>query len=262
LLLEVDPARLAQVVANLLTNASKYSDPGKTVHIDAERAGSVVRLRVRDEGVGIPAEILGAVFEIFFQPPQASDRAKGGLGLGLAIVRSLVELHGGRVWAVSDGPALGSEFCIELPLAPGAEELESGSVSVPGLTQVHREGNQAAGRRVLVVDDNEDAAQSIADVLCDLGHEVKTAFDGVHALKIVRTFKPEICLLDIGLPVMDGYELARRLQQSNDLPAGARLFAVTGYGQDADLRRTADAGFDGHLIKPVTFDDLRGALAS
>jgi CheY-like chemotaxis protein len=206
--------------------------------------------------------MLGAVFDVFFQPPQASDRAKGGLGLGLAIVRNLVELHGGRVWAVSDGPGLGSEFCIEMPLASSAADFESASIDAPALTQVHREGTQETGRRVLVVDDNEDAAQSMADVLSELGHDVKTAFDGVHALKIVKTFKPDVCLLDIGLPAMDGYELARRLQQSKDLPAGARLIAVTGYGQDADKRRTAEAGFKGHLVKPVTFDDLTGALAS
>jgi CheY-like chemotaxis protein len=261
---DADIDRLAQVVSNLLTNASKYSDAGTTIHIGAERFGKRVQLILRDEGVGIPRELLTTVFEIFFQPPQAADRASGGLGLGLAIVRSLVEMHGGRVWAQSEGLGKGSEFRIELPLAPGAEEAEA--VDSGLLTSFARvattRGAPSQPRRVLVVDDNDDAAATVAELLEDLGHEVKTAADGAQALRIAKVFKPEVCLLDLGLPVMDGYELARRLLQSNDLAVGARLIALTGYGQDGDKRRTAEAGFAGHLVKPVNFDDLTQAVAS
>jgi PAS domain S-box-containing protein len=261
---DADIDRLAQVVSNLLTNASKYSDAGTTIHIGAERFGKRVQLILRDEGVGIPRELLTTVFEIFFQPPQAADRASGGLGLGLAIVRSLVEMHGGRVWAQSEGLGKGSEFRIELPLAPGAEEAEA--VDSGLLTSFARvattRGAPSQPRRVLVVDDNDDAAATVAELLEDLGHEVKTAADGAQALRIAKVFKPEVCLLDLGLPVMDGYELARRLLQSNDLAVGARLIALTGYGQDGDKRRTAEAGFAGHLVKPVNFDDLSQAVAS
>lgn len=261
---DADLDRLAQVVSNLLTNASKYSDPGTTIHVGAERAGKLVQLVLRDEGVGIPRELLATVFEVFFQPPQAPDRAKGGLGLGLAIVRSLVDLHGGRVWAESDGPGKGSAFHVELPLAVGADEDEGVErVLLTSFSRVEIDrGAPPPSRRVLVVDDNDDAAETLAELLQDLGHEVKTAADGVHALRIAKAFRPEVCLLDLGLPVMDGYELAQRLMQSNDLAVGARLIALTGYGQDGDKRRTAEAGFAGHLVKPVNFADLSRAVAS
>jgi PAS domain S-box-containing protein len=260
---EGDKDRLAQVVSNLLTNAAKYSDPGTTVHVGAQQAGKAVRLAVRDEGIGMAPELLGAVFEVFYQPAQASDRAKGGLGLGLAIVRSLVELHGGRAWAESEGPGKGSAFYVELPLADGAEGYDAADLTPSSLLAgAERRGAPESARRVLVVDDNEDALQTMAEVLEDLGHEVKTAADGVDALNIVQTFKPDVCLLDIGLPAMDGYELARRLQDSHALPPGARLIAITGYGQDDDKRKSAEAGFAGHLVKPVSFEDLTEALAS
>jgi PAS domain S-box-containing protein len=260
---EGDKDRLAQVVANLLTNASKYSDPGTTVHVGAQRAGDAVRLVVRDEGIGIAPELLGAVFDVFYQPPQASDRAKGGLGLGLAIVRSLVELHGGRAWAESEGTGRGSTFYVQLPLVEGAEAYDAADLTPSTLLAgAERSGAPEPGRRVLVVDDNEDALQTLAEVLEDLGHEVKTAPDGPQALNIVQTFKPDVCLVDIGLPAMDGYELARRLHDSHALPPGARLIAITGYGQDADKRKSAEAGFASHLVKPVSFEDLTEALAS
>ena len=261
--LDADPDRLAQVVANLLTNASRYSAPGTTVTIRAELAGFVARLSVKDEGIGIPKELLAEIFEAFYQPAQSSDRPKGGLGLGLAIVKSLVDLHGGRVWANSDGPGQGSEFTVELPLAAASEDFQSEDTGVPPpLSRVELSAAAASGKRILVVDDNEDAAQSLADLLIDLGHEVQTASGGVDALRIVSVFKPEVCLVDIGLPAMDGYELADRLQKSNELPSGARIIALTGYGQDADKKRTAKAGFHAHLVKPVSFEELTEIVAS
>ncbi|HVV48168.1 MAG TPA: ATP-binding protein [Polyangia bacterium] len=255
---EVDLDRLAQVTANLLTNASKYSEPGTTVHVKASRAGGRVRLQVRDEGAGIAPEMLGKVFDVFFQQPQSLDRSKGGLGLGLAIVRSLVELHGGSVSAASAGLGRGSEFVVELPLAPGAAEpLPLGPPRAPAPQLAH-----GPGKRILIVDDNEDAAESIADLLRDLGNEIETAYDGPAALRIARVFKPEVCLVDIGLPAMDGYEVARKLRESSDLPRGARLIAVTGYGQDADRQRSREAGFDLHLVKPVNLDVLSDAVVN
>ncbi|HXI59781.1 MAG TPA: ATP-binding protein, partial [Polyangia bacterium] len=258
LLVDADANRLSQIVANLLTNAAKYSDPDSTVTIAAERQGAVVRLSVRDEGVGIPPELLDRVFETFFQQPQSMDRSKGGLGLGLAIVRNLVELHGGRVSARSEGLNRGSEFIVELPaLAAGDEALATGRRSLV------RTGDEipvaAATKRVLVVDDNVDAAESLAEMLEILGYQAKAAHDGFVALELAVTFRPDICLLDIGLPVMNGYELAPRLRSAlggNE----TRLIAVTGYGQDSDRRRAREAGFDAHVVKPVSLDELTRAM--
>jgi CheY-like chemotaxis protein len=253
LVVDGDLGRLAQVVSNLLTNASKYSDPGTTIHVAAERTPGEegwIRLRVRDEGVGIAPEMLEKIFELFVQQQQSLDRSKGGLGLGLAIVRSLVELHGGRVRAESAGPGRGSEFSVDLPLATGAAVVRE----VPPPAPPERAAPGAV--RALIVDDNQDAAETLAEVLADLGYEVATAHDGIAALNVATAFKPTVCLLDIGLPSMDGYELARRLRASAALPDGARLIAVTGYGQDNDRRLSSAAGFDAHLVKPVDLDAL------
>jgi two-component system CheB/CheR fusion protein len=205
---------------------------------------------------------LGSIFDLFYQPPQSLDRAKGGLGLGLAIVRSLVELHGGHVSARSAGPGTGSEFIVELPEAAASVDdvVAVGGTALLGAPSVRPTVEN--GKRVLVVDDNEDAAETLGAVLEDLGHEVQTAHDGPAALRIATTFRPEICLLDIGLPAMDGYELARKLLDSKDLPHGARLIAVTGYGQDGDKQRSREAGFDDHLIKPVSFEALSQAVGT
>jgi len=257
---EGDLERLAQVVSNLLTNAAKYSERGTTVHVDAERSGKIVRLRVKDEGIGIPDEMLTRVFDLFYQQPQSLERSKGGLGLGLAIVRSLVDLHGGSVTAVSQGVGMGSEFIVELPLAPGVEELPApGAGDSKSLTDLLQHARPIQ-KRILVVDDNVDAAESIADFLRELGFEVEMAHDGPSALTIAQAFKPNICLVDIGLPVMDGYEVAQRLRSSNALPANARIIALTGYGQDSDRRRSLEAGFDTHLVKPVSLDVLTHAI--
>jgi signal transduction histidine kinase len=256
LLVDGDPDRLAQVVSNLLTNAAKYSEVGTTIHINAERAGESARLRVRDEGAGIAPEMLNRIFDLFVQQPQSLDRSKGGLGLGLAIVRSLVELHGGRVSASSGGLGKGSEFTVDLPLASGRESRDEPPSARRGASSKSRARREPPKEHILVVDDNVDAAESIADFLRELGYGIAIAHDGPSALSIAKTFRPDICLVDIGLPVMDGYELARRLRASGDLPEGARIIALTGYGQDADRQRSTEAGFDVHLVKPVSLDVL------
>jgi signal transduction histidine kinase len=255
-----DINRLGQVISNLLSNAAKYSDPETTIRLSAIREGDQITLTVRDQGVGIPAETLGQVFDLFYQQPQALDRAKGGLGLGLAIVKSLVELHGGHVTARSDGPGRGSAFSIQLPAARSKEigARAAGHAAAPN------EAAQPADHavRVLIVDDNVDAADSIAELLQEMGHDVRAVNDPLTALKVAPTFRPELCLLDIGLPVMDGYELAGKLRASDALAPGGRIVALTGYGQDADRRRASEAGFDAHLVKPVTLDVLVDTLSA
>jgi CheY-like chemotaxis protein len=260
LLLNADPNRLAQVVSNLLTNAAKYSDPGSTVRVTARRDGSWIRLCVRDEGVGLPPELLDRVFEIFFQQPQSIDRSKGGLGLGLAIVRSLIEMHGGRVSVRSEGLGKGSEFVVELPAVTPAEDLRS-PPAAHLTSESHAAPRGPERARVMVVDDNADAADTLAELLTDLGYRTRATYDAVSALELANSFKPDVCFLDIGLPVMDGYELAQRLRQADSTHA-RRLIAVTGYGQDADRQRARAAGFDAHLVKPVSLDALEKVLAT
>jgi signal transduction histidine kinase/CheY-like chemotaxis protein len=248
-----DPERLAQVVTNLLTNAAKYSEPGSAVAVIGTRGDDHAILRVVDQGIGVEPDVLSRIFEPFVQQPKALDRAGGGLGLGLTIVKNLVELHGGRVAAESAGLGLGASFTVELPLAAAGA-----AVAAP----VPPAAGRPAGpdrRRVLIVDDNVDAATLTAELLEPLGYEVAVAHDGPAALKLAEAFDPHMCLLDVGLPVMDGYELARRLRGrgAQDL----RLIAVTGYGQDHDRARALEAGFDRHLVKPVDVGELTRALA-
>ncbi len=251
-----DPDRLAQIVSNLVTNACKYSEPGSRVTLLGERRDDRVVLRVIDQGIGLPPEMLDRIFDLFVQEPQAIDRSKGGLGLGLAIVRSLVGLHGGTVYAKSAGPGRGSELVVELPLA--AEEgtaPDEGAADLPR-TPERTPAPSPAAARVLVIDDNQDAAESIAELLGELGHQVVVAHDATSALRLASQLKPNVCLVDIGLPGMDGYELARRLRASGDLAPGARLVALTGYGRDPDRRRSLEAGFDKHVVKPVSLETL------
>ncbi len=251
LILDADATRVAQAIANLLTNAAKYSPPKSAIHVVTERRGDRAVIRVRDQGIGIPKPMLGQVFELFTQLPQGKDRSQGGLGLGLAIVRSLVELHGGTVTAKSDGPGKGSEFIVELPLPEDPEVMPETPRDVLKLAPVAR-------TRVLVVDDNEDAVALLAEGLELLGYEVRTACDGPNAIRIAEQFHPQVGLLDIGLPGMDGYELARKLRPV--LPKESRLIALSGYGQDSDRRASAEAGFALHLIKPVDLTELQSAL--
>ena len=250
-----DPGRLAQVFANILMNAAKYSDPQTRVTVKAEMASAGVRVRITDEGIGITAAMLPRIFDAFIQQPQSLERSQGGIGLGLAIVRSLVELHGGRVWASSAGEGLGSEFVVELPVT---------SAEVPAVTETEPRtpSMRAATReRVLIVDDNADAASTLAQVLAVVGYDVQVATDAPGALALARDFRPAVAVLDIGLPVMDGYELARRLR-GLEFGGPMRLIAVTGYGLASDRRRALDSGFDAHLVKPVDVNLLIEALNS
>jgi PAS domain S-box-containing protein len=249
-----DPFRLAQVLSNLLTNAAKYTEPGGQIEVAASRDSGGIVLRVRDSGVGIPAELLPSIFDLFVQGVRSIDRSQGGLGIGLSLVRSLVELHGGTVSAHSEGHGKGSEFVVHLPAL--MEEVPS----PPEKENDRREPSSAAGgRRILIVDDNVDAAEMMAAALREVGNQVEVAHDPAQALSRARGLRPEVALLDIGLPVMDGYELGRRLRE---LAQGARLqlIAVTGYGQESDRKLSVEAGFDGHLVKPVRFDALLSAV--
>ncbi len=251
LLVRADATRLAQVVSNLLTNAAKYTPRGGSVTLRAERSMDRVRIWVSDNGVGIAPDMLAQIFDPFKRGERAPSYGPGGLGLGLALVQSIVELHGGTVSAFSEGKGKGSTFTVELPAAT-RYRVRADAERRP------REQEAGPHRRVLVVDDNEDAAEMIASGLRALGHEVQVAHDGPQALNKVRGFSPEIAVLDIGLPVMDGYELARALRtRLTPLP---KLIAVTGYGQESDRERTREAGFDVHLVKPIDLDELARAV--
>jgi len=257
LLVQGDALRLAQVIANLLNNAAKYTEgSGGRIEVSAKREGSEIVLLVKDNGVGIAPEMLPRIFDLFVQERQAIDRARGGLGLGLTIVRTLIELHGGSVSAKSEGHGTGSEFTLRLPRAS-----EPDGKSDPRAAAIAPPRKKADSRRILVVDDNTDAAELLANALEFLGHETRTAHDGPSALAEVRHFTPDLAVLDIGLPVMDGYELGRRLREIPHLSA-LRLIALTGYGQASDRKRSADAGFDFHMVKPVELSQLEAIIDS
>jgi CheY-like chemotaxis protein len=252
---EADPVRLAQVLGNLLNNAAKYTPEGGRIWLTAGREDGEAVLRVRDTGIGIRADMLPRVFDLFTQGDRTLDRAQGGLGIGLTLAKSLIELHGGRVEAHSAGPNQGSEFVVRLPLLPGSAHPEEARV------EKNERNAPSPPRRVLVVDDNTDTAESLAKLLELMGHQVRTAPDGPAALESVRDYRPEVVLLDIGLPGMDGYEVARRLRAERATEA-VFLVALTGYGQEEDRRRSREAGFDRHLVKPVDLNTLRQVLVS
>lgn len=245
-----DSVRLTQVVANILTNAAKYTNPGGQIRITLTRWPDRASISVRDNGIGIPAEHLSSVFEMFTQVDRSSRRTQGGLGIGLTLVRTLVAMHGGRVEAKSAGAGQGSEFIVELPLAMG-------QVAVARRVNDMR----LPPRRILVVDDNRDAAETLTKLLCRLGASARVVFTGRAALAILDEFDPETLLLDIGMPGMDGYELARRVRMD---PRHRRrqLIALTGWGQERDQEKSRAAGFDHHLIKPPDIEKLRDLLAS
>jgi len=247
-----DATRLAQVVINLLTNAAKYTPDGGTIELRLSCEDGRAEIAVRDNGIGLPASALATVFDMFSQLEPALERSKGGLGIGLALVRGIVELHGGTVHADSPGPGLGSTFTLRLPLAQG-------STCAPAPATTLSAKAAPAQVRVLVVDDNEDAAETLAMTLELHGCDVRTAATAGRALEMLPGFAPAVALLDIGLPDMNGYELARRVRQ---LPSGAAmtLIATTGWGQQKDRERAFAAGFDRHLTKPIDFDLLRSYL--
>lgn len=247
LLIEVDPLRLEQVLVNLLVNAARYTNPGGRINLSGHRTDEGVEIRVKDTGVGLDPDEREGVFQLFTQAQRSPDRAPGGLGLGLTIVRSLVEMHQGRVYAESAGRGHGSEFVVELPvatIASGASTKRATPASAPTGTRL----------RVLVVDDNQDAAESLREVVEELGHDVHVVHDGLAAVDAARTLLPDLILLDIGLPSIDGYEAARRIRAEGSF--SGLLVAVTGYGQASDRWRAFDAGFAHHLVKPVQLDDL------
>ena len=255
LIVDGDPGRLAQVVANLLSNAAKYTEPEGSISVTAVSDGGDICLTVRDSGVGIDEAMLRRVFDLFVQERQSLARSDGGLGLGLAIVRSLVELHGGSVTAHSDGRGRGSEFTIRLPTA--LSHIDHATVdplpaTVPSVSSF--------GVRVLVVDDNVDAGSMLGEMVASFGHEARVAADGPAALVEFARFHPHVALVDLGLPVMDGFEVAARLRAQATEPV--TLIAVTGYGQDRDRQASAEAGFSAHLVKPVDMEELRQVLAS
>ena len=254
---DADITRLSQVVSNLLTNAAKYTPVGGHITIRGEAIEDEVLLHVRDTGIGITPDVLPHIFDLFVQERQAIDRAQGGLGIGLTIVRNLVERHGGSVQAKSDGQGRGSEFTIRLPKATWAEQSDN----IPHGLGIEQLGPKVGAPRVLIVDDNEDGAEMLAIILSQKGYDTRVAHDAPRALEIAEAFRPGTAFIDIGLPVMDGYELAQRLRAMPAL-GEIRLIALTGYGQEGDRRRAREAGFDQHLVKPVDIGAVEAAAAN
>lgn len=252
IVVEADPTRLAQVIANLLNNAAKYMPHGGRIDLVVRREASAVTIAVKDTGIGIPSEMIDRIFEMFTQVDGSLERAHGGLGIGLTLVKRLVEMHGGTVEARSEGVDRGSEFIVRLPIVVellGDPHEKNGEAPAP-----------SGKRRILVVDDNENAAKVMGMLLQALGNEVQTAFDGLEAIKLAERFRPDVMLLDIGMPKMNGYETARRLREQ---PWGADILlaALTGWGQEDDKRRTREAGFDHHFVKPLDPAVLQRFLA-
>jgi PAS domain S-box-containing protein len=254
--LVADPARLGQILSNLLTNAAKYTGPSGRIWLMAEREQESVAVRVRDTGIGMTPDFVARAFEMFTQAEQGKDHARGGLGIGLSLVRSLAEMHGGGVTAQSPGLNQGSEFTVRLPLA--AEERRAGG-KAPG--DARKQRPQGPARRILIVEDNKDAAQSLAMLLRLMGNDVHASYDGPSALEAAGAYRPDVVLVDIGLPGMSGHEVARRLRQQPGLENVA-LVAVTGWGQEEDRRLSREAGFDSHMVKPIDLDSLQELLAA
>jgi CheY-like chemotaxis protein len=242
-----DSARLVQCIANLLTNAAKYTDSAGEIRVELRSEHSSAVIVVTDNGVGISQELLPRIFELFVQSERSLDRSEGGLGIGLSLVQRLVEMHDGQVTATSAGPGRGSTFEIRLP-----------TVAAPKEGRKKSSPHSVAPKRVLVVDDNIDAATSLAAFLQLDGHQAEAVYSATGALDAIVTFGPDVVLLDIGLPEMDGYEVAKRIRAGG---SGVRLVALTGYGQAEDIERTHAAGFDAHLVKPVDFVALERTLA-
>jgi PAS domain S-box-containing protein len=252
LYVEGDSTRLTQMVANLLDNAAKYTDPGGRIWLTAEREGSEAAIRVKDTGIGIDPAVLPRIFDMFTQAGLSLERAQGGLGVGLALVERLVKLQGGSVSAFSGGAGKGSEFTIRLPVMQAHREAKPEQRPAPAALEKHC--------RILVVDDNQDSADSLAMLLHMLGHDVKTANDGASALAAAGEFRPDVAILDIGLPKANGYDLAKQIREQ---PWGhdVVLVALTGWGQEQHRRRSAESGFNHHLTKPVEFEVLQQILA-
>jgi CheY-like chemotaxis protein len=249
LLVDVDRVRLTLCVTNLLNNAAKYSAPGTSIRVRTCRRDDSAIIEVSDEGRGIAPEILPKIFELFAQDQKTLDRKSGGLGIGLSVCRRLVEMHGGTVAAHSDGVGRGSTFTLALPLVR----------STAGNTVASANAAPASPKRILVVDDNADAAESIAMLLQLSGHETRVVYGGTEALELCRGYTPDVIVLDIGLPGMDGYEVIHRLRETG---YAGRAIALSGYGQPEDRQKSAIAGFDAHFVKPVELATLEAALGA
>jgi CheY-like chemotaxis protein len=250
-----DAARIAQVIGNLLTNAAKYTPHGGTIQLTAERKGGEAIISVIDSGIGIPPESLESVFDMFSQVGRNMQHAQGGLGIGLSLVRQLVGLHGGTVGASSEGVGKGSTFVVRLPLDLASAPAGAGTDAAEASATARKPF------RILVADDNVDAAMTLASLLEMHGHELRVAHDGPQGLQIAEQFHPEVVFLDIGMPGMSGYDVARRLRQMKAL-ARSTIVAVSGWGTKDDLARAVDAGFDMHFTKPVSVAHLHDFLVS
>lgn len=251
---EADPARLEQVVVNLLNNAAKYTDRGGRIEVSVRPGPSHVEVRISDDGIGIPAAMLERIFGIFTQVERSLEKARGGLGIGLSIARRLVEMHGGTIVARSEGPGHGSEFIVTLPIAEHAQAVNAAE------SPDERRKNLRQ-RRVLIADDNIDSASSLCLMLQVMGNEVRVAHDGLEALAVAESYRPDAVLLDIGMPGLNGYEVCRKLRE-RPATQDAMIIALTGWGQEDDRRRSKEFGFDQHLVKPVEPRTLEGLLAS
>jgi CheY-like chemotaxis protein/two-component sensor histidine kinase len=250
--LDADLTRLAQVFGNLLGNSAKYTPPGGRIRLSAVANDGHAEVTVSDNGIGIPAASLPTIFDMFSQVDRSIERSTGGLGIGLALVKGLVEMHGGTVTAASEGPGRGSTFTVRLPLLPASPAAEpptrNGAVPAAG-----------SGRRVLVVDDNRDSAESMAEMLKLLGYSAAVAHDGLQAVEAAERVRPDVVLMDVGMPRMNGLDATRRIREQ---PWGrdAVIVALTGWGQEGDRARSKEAGCDGHLVKPVSLPDLQTLL--
>jgi CheY-like chemotaxis protein len=261
-----DPTRLTQVFANLLNNAAKYSERGGHIWLTAERQGSDVVVSVKDTGVGIPPDKLTSIFDMFSQVDRSLEKAQGGLGIGLTLVKRLIEMHGGSVEARSGGPGKGSQFIVRLPVVVDVQAPARRRKARGGLGS-SRTGGAVAGLRILVADDNPDSAKSLGMLLKLAGNDTRTAFDGLEAVGVADEFRPDVILLDIGMPRMNGYDAARHIR-GQSWGERAVLIALTGWGQDGDKLRSREAGFDHHMVKPLEtaalmrlLESLKGATA-
>jgi CheY-like chemotaxis protein/two-component sensor histidine kinase len=253
-LLEADPVRLAQVFSNLLNNAAKYSGPGGRISLIATQSGDELTIRVSDTGIGIEPAKLSQIFGMFVQLDASEQQVQSGLGVGLTLVQRLIEMHGGSIEARSEGQGKGSEFIVRLPALK--QSAKSVSEIEPALAS-----RAQTRRRILVVDDNVDSAESMAMMLELSGHDVAMAHDGLAAVELAKEFQPDVALLDLGMPKLDGYEAARSIRQQS-WGQKMKLVALTGWGQQEDKRRSREAGFDAHLVKPIDFDALEELVAT
>jgi CheY-like chemotaxis protein len=256
--LDADPTRLAQIISNLLNNAAKYTERGGRIWVSAQRQSGSVAISIRDTGIGLAKEHLSQIFKMFSQVTPALERSQGGLGIGLALVRGLTELHQGTIEAHSNGPGLGSEFIVRLPV------LEVRDLGPAVAASSEARPTLGSKCRILVVEDNIDSAQSLALLLRRMGYEIEVAYDGLEAVQATAAFRPRVVLLDIGLPRMNGYEAAKRIREQSGSDEVA-IVALTGWGQEKDKQLASEAGFDHHLTKPVepaTLTNLLAAIAA